>query len=132
MPYVYVYQCNRCEADVEIVLSKEFRREPGGEAVDFEYPPPELYEWPPRRVSGLWSRLWCPRCKSLRPHVLVELDEPAEHPVQVFLAAEARGLTGGETGPCPTCDTQLLIDLEDEPCPHCEEGRMLSIGEYEP
>src|SRR5579884_3622328 len=99
MPYVYVYQCDHCGRDVEITLCKEFRRE-AGERVDYEYPDPELYEWPPRRVSGLWSRLWCPRCRTLRPHVLVELDPPAEHPVQAFLAAEARGCTGTEAGAC--------------------------------
>ena len=132
MPYVYLYQCNRCEYDLEITLSREFRREPDGTRRDYEYPNPDLYEWPPKRVSGIWSYLWCPGCKALRTHVLVELDEPAEHPVQAFLAAEARGLTGAESGPCSECGTPLLIEVEDEPCPRCSDGRLQLIGEYEP
>ncbi|MFN3649719.1 MAG: hypothetical protein ACK47B_09055 [Armatimonadota bacterium] len=132
MPYVYVYECRRCRFDLEIVLSREFRREADGTRVDFEYPAEGLVEWPPRRVAGLWSRLWCPACRELRPHVLIELDEPAEHPVQAFLAAEARGLTGGETGPCPECGAELQIDVEDAPCPRCDEGTLALLGEYEP
>jgi hypothetical protein len=132
MPYVYVYQCNQCAHDLEVVLSREFRREPDGTAVDYEYPPPDIYEWPPRRVSGLWSRLWCPGCRAQRHKVVVELAEPAEHPVQAFLAAESRGLTGAESGPCPECGEALLIELDGVPCPACERGRLVCIGEYEP
>lgn len=132
MPYVYVYQCDRCPFDLEISLSREFEKTQAGERRDYEYPNPDLVEWPPRRVSGLWSRLWCPRCRESRMHVLVELDEPAEHPVQAFLAAEARGLTGAESGPCPECGEMLLVELEAEPCPACGEGTLTCIGEYEP
>lgn len=131
MPYVYLYECQECRQDVEISLCREFRRE-AGVRIDYEYPAPDLYEWPPRRVAGLWSRLWCATCREIRSHVVVELDEPAEHPVQAFLAAEARGLTGEETGPCPECGTPLLLDLEDLPCPWCAAGRLLCVGEYEP
>jgi hypothetical protein len=132
MPYVYVYQCNRCDHDLEITLAREFRREADGTRADFHYPDPDLYEWPPRRVAGLWSKLWCPQCRKLQPRILVELDEPAEHPVQAFLAAESKGQTGAETGPCPECGTELLIDLDDQPCPACPDGRFTCIGEYEP
>lgn len=132
MPYVYLYQCDRCQFDVEITLSREFRREADGTATDFSYPDPELYEWPPRRVAGLRSRLWCPACRALKPYVLVELAEPAEHPVQAFLAAEARKLTGAESGPCPDCGQMLQIEIEDAPCPRCDGGALLCIGEYEP
>lgn len=132
MPYVYVYQCNRCGRDLELALSREFRREPDGTPVDYHYPDPNLYEWPPRKVAGLWSHLWCPGCRGVRSHILVELDEPAEHPVQAFLAAEARGMSGGETGPCPECGTLLHIDAEGAPCPACEGGVLECIGEYEP
>jgi hypothetical protein len=83
-------------------------------------------------VAGLWSKLWCPECRKLRPRILVELDEPAEHPVQAFLAAEAKGQTGAERGPCAECGTELLIDLDDQPCPACSDGRLTCIGEYEP
>jgi hypothetical protein len=132
MPYVYVYQCDRCRFDAEIILSREFRREPDGTRADYEYPDPELYEWPPKRVAGLWSRLWCPGCREPRSQVVVELEEPAEHPVQAFLAAEARGCTGAESGPCEVCGRELQVDLEDAPCPRCEGGRLALIGEYEP
>jgi hypothetical protein len=132
MPYVYVYQCGGCRFDVEITLCREFRREPDGTPVQYHYPDPDLYEWPPRRVSGLWSLMWCPACRECRPRIVVELEEPAEHPVQAFLLAEARGLTGMETGPCPECGTQLRADLEQAPCPRCETGVLTCIGEYEP
>lgn len=132
MPYVYVYQCGACQFDLEIKICKEFRREPDGTRTDYEYPAPDLYEWPPRRVSGLWSYLWCGSCSTLRPLVVVELDEPAEHPVQAFLAAEAKGLTGTETGPCPECSQQLMLDLEGVGCPGCGSGHLRCIGEYEP
>src|SRR5687767_1256158 len=112
MPYVYVYECGACRADLEITLCKEFRRESDGTRLPYEYPAPDVYEWPPRRVAGLWSQLWCPRCRALRNRVVVELDEPAEHPVQAFLAAEAKGLTGAESGPCPECGCDLMNDLE--------------------
>src|SRR5687767_15662474 len=124
MPYAYLYQCDRCETDVEIVLAREFRTEADGRRVDYEYPPPEFYEWPPRRVSGLWSRLWCPQCRRNREHVLVELEDPAEHPVQAFLAAEARKLTGADSGPCLDCGTMLLVDLDEAPCPACADGKL--------
>jgi len=132
MPYVYVYQCGACPGDLEITLCREFRVEADGTRVPYEYPQPDVYEWPPRRVSGLWSRLWCPGCRELRTHVVVELEEPAEHPVQAFLAAEARGLTGAEGGPCSECGSELMADLEDLLCPTCGEGKMTCIGEYEP
>src|SRR4051794_8283701 len=76
MPYVYVYQCDRCGYDVEISLSREFSLEADGSRVPYEYPQPDLYEWPVKRVSGLWNHLWCPGCRAVRPHVVVELDEP--------------------------------------------------------
>ena len=132
MPYVYVYECNGCQADVEITVSREFERRSDGTRADYLYPDPDLYEWPPRKVSGIWSALWCPECRALRHHVLVELDQPAEHPVQAFLAAEAGGFTGEETGPCPDCDTELQIEIEGAPCPHCDGGTLRCIGEYEP
>jgi hypothetical protein len=132
MPYVYVYQCDGCQFDVEITVCREFRKEPDGTRADYEYPNPDLYEWPPRRVSGIWSHLWCKTCRASRPLVLVELDGPAEHPVQAFLAAEARGLNGTETGPCPVCGEPLAVEIEDAPCPQCETGSLHNIGEYEP
>jgi hypothetical protein len=131
MPYAYLYQCDRCEADVEIVLAREFRVDSEGRRVDYEYPSSELYEWPPKRVSGLWSRLWCPQCRRNRELVLVELEAPAEHPVQAFLKAEAGKLTGAESGPCSECGTTLLVDLDRVECPACEEGALRLIGEYE-
>lgn len=132
MPYVYVYECPACRFDVEITLCREFRREADGTAVEYHYPDPDLYEWPPRRVAGLWSHLWCPACRERRPLVVVELEQPAEHPVQAFLAAEAKGLTGAETGTCPACGTSLVSDLEETPCPRCPDGVLRCIGEYEP
>jgi hypothetical protein len=132
MPYVYVYACDRCDHDLEIRLCQEFRREADGARVDYEYPREDLYEWPVKRVSGLWSSLWCPGCREVRRHVVVELEEPAEHPVQAYLAAEARGLTGMETGPCPACGRPLELDPEEAPCPCCEAGRLRLVGEYEP
>lgn len=132
MPYVYLYQCNACSRDVEIEICREFRREVDGRRVDYHYPDPGLYEWPPRRVSGLWSRLWCPACRAARPLVVVELPEPAEHPVQAYLAAEARGLTGTESGPCPACGAPLELDPTGAACPDCGAGTLECIGEYEP
>ena len=132
MPYVYVYECNQCRFDLEVTLRREFQRGADGTPADFEYPDPELYEWPPRRVAGLWSRLWCPACRATRPYILVELDEPAEHPVQAFLAAEARGYTGMESGPCPECGEPLAVEIEGASCPQCAEGTLACIGEYEP
>ena len=85
-----------------------------------------------KRVSGLWNRVWCPACRATRCLVIAELPEPAEHPVQVFLLAEAEGRSGDEVGPCPECGTPTLNDLEGLPCPHCESGRLSLIGEYEP
>jgi hypothetical protein len=131
MPYVYVYECDRCRGDVEITLCREFRKEADGSRADYHYPDPELYEWPPKRVSGLWSRLWCPACRAVRSHVIVELDEPAEHPVQAFLAAEAKGMTGMETGPCPECGAPMELEIEGLACA-CGEGRLVCLGEYEP
>ena len=132
MPYAYLYQCDRCDADVEIVLAREFRLDSEGRREDYEYPAPDVYEWPPKRVAGLWSRLWCPQCRRNREHVLVELDEAAEHPVQAFLAAEAQHMTGAESGPCPECGVKLLVTLDEAPCPHCSDGTLRLIGEYEP
>ncbi len=131
MPYAYLYQCDRCEADIEIVLAREFRRDSDGRRVDYEYASPDLYEWPPKRVAGLWSRLWCPQCRRNREHVLVELDQPAEHPVQAFLAAEARKLTGAESGICSECGSGLLLELEGLQCAACAAGHMRLIGDYE-
>jgi len=132
MPYVYVYQCDGCDWDTEVVLAQEFRVTPEGDRAPYDYPAEGLVQWPPQRVSGLRSRLWCPRCRATRELVLVQLDEPAEHPVQVFLAAEARGMTGAETGPCPECGAELQVDPEGMPCPRCGTGRLAGIGEYEP
>jgi DNA-directed RNA polymerase subunit RPC12/RpoP len=132
MPYAYVYQCSECPFDVEIKICQEFQRESDGGRADYEYPAPDVYEWPPRRVAGLWSYLWCANCRAVRPAVVVELDAPAEHPVQAFLAAEARGLTGTEGGPCPECGRDLEWDLEGVSCPECASGRLTCIGEYEP
>lgn len=132
MPYVYLYQCDACSFDVEITICREFRKESDGTRVDYEYPSPDLYEWPPRRVSGIWSHLWCSGCRSVQSLVLVELDQPAEHPVQAFLAAEARGLDGTETGPCPTCGQALTADIEGFACGQCPSGVLHCIGEYEP
>jgi hypothetical protein len=132
MPYVYVYECTDCRYDFEIILCREFRREADGTRVDYEYPDPDVIEWPPKRVSGLWSYLWCPACRDVRPLVVVELDEPAEHPVQAFLAAEAKGYTGMETGPCPECRHPLELEIESASCPKCSRGTLVCIGEYEP
>ena len=132
MPYVYVYQCPQCRFDLELVICREFQRDREGLRTDFEYPNPDLYEWPPRRVSGLWSRLWCPACRAVRTHVVVELNEPAEHPVQAFLRAEAQGLTGLEGGPCPECGAAMVAEAEGCPCPACDAGALHCIGEYEP
>jgi hypothetical protein len=131
MPYVYVYECDRCGFDLEIAVCREFRRDPDGTRADYVYPDPDLYEWPPRKVAGLWSHLWCPSCR-VRPSIVVEMSEPAEHPVQAFLLAEAKGYTGMETGPCPECGTTMMLELDESPCPGCEGGLLTCIGEYEP
>jgi hypothetical protein len=132
MPYVYVYSCPSCDHDLEIRLCREFRRDGEGRRVDYEYPAEDVIQWPPLRVSGLRSHLWCPGCREVREHVIVELDEPAEHPVQAFLAAEARGLTGMESGPCPVCGTEMEVEPEDVPCAGCGTGTLVCVGEYEP
>ena len=132
MPYASVDHCPECAFDVEVLLCREFERLPDGARRDYQYPDPALYEWPPRRVSGVWSRLWCPSCREVQPHVLHEMDEPAEHPAQVFLAAEAQGLRGLESGPCPVCGATLCVELENQRCPACENSTLTCIGEYEP
>jgi hypothetical protein len=132
MPYCYLYQCPSCQYDVEVVVAREFSTNAAGEREDYRYPARELYEWPVRRVAGLWSRLWCPRCQDVRPHILLELPEPTENPAHAFFAAEARGIEGDETGPCPECGTLLTLEVEDAPCPGCGEGRLALLGEYEP
>jgi hypothetical protein len=132
VPYVHLYQCSACEFDVEIVAAREFTCDSSGQRQDYVYPEPDTYEWPIRRVHGLWSQLWCPSCKATRPHVLIELEEPAEHPVQAFLKAEHEGLTGDEVGPCPECGTTLTHDVEGLPCPRCPDGVLDLLGEYEP
>ena len=58
MPYVYLYQCRECDFDVEIVGAREFYLDSSGQRHDYEYPEPGTYEWPIKRVAGLWSRLW--------------------------------------------------------------------------
>jgi hypothetical protein len=132
MPYAYLFQCQACGFDVELIGAKEFYLTPEGERTDYEYPAPDTYEWPVKRVSGLWNRVWCPACRDTRNLVIAELPEPAEHPVQVFLLAEAEGRSGDEVGPCPVCGAATLNDLEDLPCPRCDTGRLTMIGEYEP
>jgi hypothetical protein len=132
MPYCYLYQCPECQFDVEVSGAREFYTTAAGEREDYFYPPKDTYEWPVKRVSGLWSKLWCPACRAVRPYVLVELDEPAEHPVQAFFAAEAQGMTGGEVGPCPECGTEMAYEVEGELCPGCNRGRLALLGEYEP
>jgi hypothetical protein len=64
--------------------------------------------------------------------VLVEISPPAEHAAVAFLYAQRQGLTGAETGPCPTCGEELLAELDDQPCPACAEGALRLVGEYEP
>ena len=132
MPYVYVYQCDRCAHDLEVVICREFQLDREGNRIDYDYPNPDLYEWPPRKVAGLWSRLWCSSCRTVQPLVVVEMEEPAEHPVQAFLRAEALGVTGLEGGPCPECGALMVAELDSAPCPDCGEGRLRCIGEYEP
>ncbi len=132
MPYAYVYQCDGCGWDTEVVLAEEFRVDLDGTRKAYQYPTEGLIEWPPRKVAGLRSHLWCPACMAVRERLLVALDDPAEHPVQAFLAAEARGLTGGESGPCPECGAALTVDPDGVPCPACGEGHLRGIGEYEP
>src|SRR2546427_931287 len=57
---------------------------------------------PPRSTLFPYTTLFrSPGCRTVRTLIVVELDEPAEHPVQAYLSAEARGLLGTETGPCP-------------------------------
>ncbi len=131
MPYCYLYQCPRCERDVEIAFGREYEVTPNGERQDYRYPDPDAYEWPQRRVAGLWNRLWCPRCATTREHVIVTLEGPAEHPIQAFLAAEANGLRGDETGPCAACGETLVSDLSAVNCPECGVP-FNCIGEYEP
>jgi hypothetical protein len=132
MPYVYVYECGSCGGDLEITLCREFEERPDGVRTDFLYPDPSLYEWPPRKPSGLWSHLWCDGCRGLKPLVLLQADGDVEHPVQLFLAAQARGLTGAENGPCPDCRAPLAVDPEGVLCPACSTGRLRRVGEYEP
>jgi hypothetical protein len=131
MPYAYLFQCAGCGNDIELVGAKEYSIAPDGARVDYYYPEPGTYEWPVKRVSGLWNHVWCPACRDIRQIVIAELPEPAEHPVQAFLLAEAEGRSGDEVGPCPVCGTMTLHDLEGQPCPRCPEGRLTLIGEYE-
>jgi hypothetical protein len=131
MPYAYLFQCTGCGHDIELVGAREFYITPAGERVDYQYPEPDSYEWPIKRVSGLWNHVWCPACRDVRHIVIAELPEPAEHPVQAFLLAEAEGRSGDEVGPCPVCGAMTLHDLEGQPCPRCPQGRLTLIGEYE-
>lgn len=132
MPYCYLYHCPRCEYDVEVAVAREFSVNAAGEREDYHYPAGGLPVWPPVLVAGIWSRLWCPRCREIRPHVLLELPQPTENPAHAFFAAEAQGLQGDACGPCPACGEPLLIELEEAPCPRCDEGRLALLGEYEP
>lgn len=132
MPYCYVYQCPRCAFDVEVALAREFCYNAGGVREDYQYPGKELHEWPPKRVAGLWSRLWCPSCRAIRPYLLLELPEPTDNPAHAFFAAEARGMQGDETGPCPECGTPLSTEVEEALCPRCGEARLTLVGGYEP
>jgi len=131
VPYAYLFECPGCGFDVELVGAKEFYLTPEGVRADYQYPDPETYEWPVKRVAGLWNRVWCPTCRATRHIVIAELPEPAEHPVQAFLLAEAEGRSGDELGPCPECGTPTINDLEALPCPRCGQARLTLIGEYE-
>jgi hypothetical protein len=132
MPYCYVYQCPHCRFDLEIVGAREFCEGPDGTREDYLYPDADTPEWPPKRVAGLWSRLWCSTCRAVQPFVLLELETPSPTPSYAFFAAEERRLTGLEVGPCPECGAMLTFEVEGELCPACDQGQLTLLGEYEP
>lgn len=132
MSYAYLFQCSSCGHDEELILGAEFERDARGTLLPFRAPAADMIEWPVRRPVGLYHSLWCGDCRHSRIVVLLERPRPVEHPVELLLEAEARGLQGLEGGCCEVCGAELKHSAESLPCPCCESGLLTLVGEYEP
>lgn len=124
MAFSRLYACDTCEAG-EAMLT--FAETWGADSTESA---PRAYAGR-GKIRGLFSRLWCPSCRSTEPLILVRLDPPADHAVVAYAEAQRHGLTGMETGECLECGTRLMPDAEDEPCALCAVGRLRFVGEWE-
>lgn len=124
MAFSRLYACNVCETGEALLTFAETWGADSGESAPLPYPG---YG----RVQGLFSRLWCPTCRTVHPYTLLRLQPPADHAVVAYAEAQRQGLTGYETGACTTCGGELMVSAENEPCPNCNSGTLSLIGEWE-
>ncbi len=124
MAFSRLYACNACQTGEALLTFAETWGADTPESAPQPYP-----GW--GSVRGLYSRLWCPACRIVRPHVLLSLVPPAGHAVVAYAEAQRQGLTGYETGPCPECNATLSVSAEDAQCPGCSGGTLHLIGEWE-
>ena len=111
-----------CSNDVVLVHAQEWTPDPNGRILPYEGT---------GLIGGLVNRVWCPECKTVMPHVFVRLNPPGTHAVIAYAEAQRIGCDGTETGPCPTCATPLVWNLDGLPCAKCLRGRYRFTGEWE-
>lgn len=124
MAFSRLYVCHACDTGEALLTFAETWGADSDESAPSAYPG---YG----KVDGLFSRLWCGGCGTVRPLILLRLLPPPEHAVVAYAEAQRQGLTGYESGPCPICGKALSTSAENVPCPACGEGVLRLIGEWE-
>jgi hypothetical protein len=121
MAYSVLFVCDTCNGDIVLIHAQEWQADSRG----------QIQPYPGYgKIGGLVNQLWCPLCCMVRPHVIVRLDPPGDHPVIAYAEAQRLGATGAETGNCPECQTLLTWDAHNAPCPHCATGTLHHTGEW--
>ncbi len=124
MPFSRLFACDQCDSGEALLTFAEEWGVDSDESTPHSYPG---YG----KVQGLFSRLWCPTCKTVQPYILLSLNPPADHAVVAYAEAQRQRLTGYEAGLCPVCRDPLRISAEDERCPDCATGKLHLVGEWE-
>lgn len=122
MAFSELFVCDACGHDAVLVHAGEWAPGSGGAIVPYSGR---------GKIGGLANHLWCHGCRSVRPHVFVRLEPPADHAVVAYAEAQAKGCDGRETGPCPECGAPLTWALDGQACPACANGVLRFTGEWE-
>lgn len=122
MAFSELYVCDACAHDEVLVHAEEWTPGAGGEILSYPGSGP---------IGGLMNRVWCPRCRAVRPFPFVTLHPPGDHAVIAYAEAQRLGCDGRETGPCPVCAASLTWELNGQLCPACPTGTLRFTGEWE-
>jgi len=130
MPFGFIYQCNKCSYEVTVSSCWEYYIDSNGIHKKCGHPAMSA-EAKKYGVKGFMSFWYCPKCQQLKEAVIAEFSSPRNGSLDACLTYSDPDVEHNDfIAVCDACNSVLIEDLNNLPCPKCGVGKFKESGRF--